>query len=146
MTTTALDLTQYSGKKVVVYATNKEDPSVTDEIEGTVQIGTAVGLLIKLKGKSVAEIIEAERIDSIEAAPEPEKKIRVRYVKDVTVETVRKHLVDMHAVKLSDINGMTGQSALDWHASMDHEALDLGHRHGEKPKRASDEVEQEATE
>jgi hypothetical protein len=109
-----------------------------EEVEGTVQTGNALGLLLKPKGKASVEIIEASVIEGIEAAPEKEKKLSVKWLKEVSLGQARQHLLDRHGATLEDVNEMAEQEAFDFHFEIDHEEEDLGHRHGEKPKRDAD--------
>jgi hypothetical protein len=130
---TALDLTKYDGKKVVVQRTNSDN--VLEEVEGTVQTGNALGLLIKPKGKASVEIIEASSIEGVELAPEKAKKLGPKYIKEVELGQARQHLLDRHGATLNEVNEMTEQEAYDEHFEINHENEDIGHRHGEKPKR-----------
>jgi hypothetical protein len=132
-TATELDLSQYDGKRVVV--THNQADGTAAETEGTVQTGNSLGLLIKPKGKSAVEIIEAGDIEGIILAPEKQKNFGVTYLKVVELGGARKHLLDRHAATLTAVNSMTEEDAFKLHASIDHEDSDLGHVHGEKPKK-----------
>lgn len=141
--TSTLDLTAYDGKKVIV-TVNQGDSA--EEIEGTVETGNALGLLIKPKGKASVEIIEAGQIEQVVLAPEKLKNIVQKYVKVLELGKARQHLADYHAATLTEVNSMTEESAFSAHQAIDHS--DLGHIHGEKPKKekAADETAGDPTE
>lgn len=129
-----LELSQYEGQRVIV--TRKLEDGTLDEIEGTCQSGNELGLLIKPRGKASVEIIEASDIEQVVFAPEKLKNLSPKYIKEVTYGQARQHLLDRHGYTIGQVNAMTEESALHVHASIDHEANDLGHRHGEKPAKA----------
>lgn len=137
--TETLDLTQFDGKKVIVQHQDGEGNVV--ETEGTVQTGNELGLLIKPKGKASVEIIEAATIEGVELAPEKAKKVGVKWLKDVELGQARQHLLDRHGATVTEVNALNEQQAFEAHADIDHEAEDLGHRHGEKPKKSESEPE-----
>lgn len=122
-----IDFSQYTGKKVVV-TRNLED-GTAGEIEGTVQIGSAIGLLLKPKGKSGAELIEAESIEQVVEQAEAPKKLTRKVLKPIPYGQARTHLLERHGATLTDINGVSEEEALAIHAEIDHEADDLGHTH-----------------
>lgn len=142
---TELDLSQYAGKRVLV---TFNEGSEAKEVEGTVQSGNSLGLLLKPRGKSNVEIIEATMIERVELAPDKQKNLNVKYVKNVWLGKARQHLLDWHGMTLTSINSITEEQAFEQHTSIDHLASDLGHVHGERPKKekATDEVVDESTE
>lgn len=124
------NLDQYNGKKVLV-TVNQADGTAT-EIEGTVETANDLGILIKPKGKTKLELIEAANVAEVKLAPEALKSIAVKKLKPVELGQARAHLIDRHGYKLADINKMTEQDAFEFHASIDHKANDLGHVHVDK--------------
>lgn len=124
------NLEQYTGKKVLV--TVKAEDGTFTEVEGTVEVGTPDGVLIKPKGKTKIDLIEAASIEEIKYVAEAPKAITAKKLKLVTFGQARGHLLERHGYKLADINGMTEQAAFDFHAGLDHKALDLGHVHEDK--------------
>jgi hypothetical protein len=128
-----VDLTEYTGKKVVVTVKAEDDGS--EELEGKVEAASAIGLLLKPKGRTDLRLLEADDILDVETGTEPVRKLTVKYIKEVDEGQYRRHLVDRHGMTLSYINTLTEDQAKEIHESTDHS--DLGHQHGERPKRAS---------
>ena len=138
MTETAVDYTQYVDKKVILTVGTPGNDEPDRNIEGTVQTANAVALLIKLKGKSQTEPIFTSQIVSIELAPDTNRELKQRYLKEVKVGEFRQHLVDRHGFTLSTVNDpdFTEEKAAAFHAEQHEGKLkdDLGHVHGERPK------------
>lgn len=128
----AHELEQYNGKKVVVVKKNKEGGA--DEIEGTVQSGNELGLLVKLKGKTTADIIEAADIVEVRYVVDAPKALERKVLKVVEFGQARNHLLERHGFTLAQINAMDEKAAFDTHNSVDHVYADLGHEHGDKKK------------
>ena len=118
---------QYNGKKVLV-TVNQADGTAA-EVEGTVEIGTAAGLLIKPKGKTKLDLIESANIAEVKLAPETAKAITAKKLKPIVLGQARGHLLERHGYKLKDINAMNEDTAFDFHESIDHKSEDLGHVH-----------------
>lgn len=138
-TDTATDLSQYTGKKVIVtqnLAAPDADGNSAVEVEGTVQVGNASGVLIKPKGKATFDLIEAASIEEIRLAPEKDKAFKASKLKLVTVGQARRHLLERHGVTLKWANSVTEEQALEYHNSLNHVELDLGHVHSEKAEAA----------
>lgn len=136
MTTyTADQLADYSGKKVVV-TQNLAEPNdkgeTAIEVEGQVQVGNQLGLLIKPKGQVQFKLINIDEIEEIALAKESTKKLKRSELKPVVVGQARRHLLERHAVTLEWANSVTEEQAMEYHTSLDHEKLDLGHVHVEK--------------
>jgi len=132
MADTKLDLTEFNDKKVVVI--KKADDGSATEIEGTVQSGNALGLLIKPKGKTKFELIVADDIEEVRPVREEAKALTRKTLKVVELPQARNHLLERHAYTLAQVNAMSDDEALEAHNGIDHEASDLGHVHGEKGK------------
>lgn len=136
---TDVSLADYTGKKVIITQNldqpDKEGNSAV-EIEGTVQVGNSDGVLIKPKGKATFDLIEARSIEDIRLAPEKDKSFKASKLKLVTIGTARRHLLERHGVTLAWANSVTEEQALDYHNSLDHVELDLGHVHTAKADKA----------
>jgi hypothetical protein len=133
----AVDYAQYADKKVIVTVGTPDNDQPDRNIEGTVQAANAMALLIKLKGKSQTEPIFAKDIISIELAPDANRALTQRYLKEVKVGEFRQHLVDRHGFLLDAVNAddFTEEKAAAVHAEQhEKQGAQLGHVHGEKPK------------
>lgn len=131
-TTSERDLTQYADKKVTIVR-NLPEPNEsgegTVEIEGVVQVANEHGLLIKPKGQVKFELIPASEIEDVYMAREGVKKLKRSKLKPVALGQARRHLVERHGITLEWANNATEEQALEYHNSLDHEGLDLGHYH-----------------
>jgi len=119
------DYSEYAGKKVIV-TVNLEDGTAS-EVEGKVEVANQEAILIKPKGKTRIDIIEASTIEEIRLAPEPAKKLTAKKLKPVELGRVRQHLLDRHGYRLSEISAMAEEQAREFHEGLDHS--DLGHVH-----------------
>lgn len=130
-TATETDYSIYENKKVRLV---RNEAGVTDavEIEGTVQSGNALGILIKPKGKTNFELIPAVEIENIEFVDDKPKDLDRKILKVVEFGQARPHLLERHAFSLTAINSMSELDAYDQHNLLDHLADDLGHIHGDK--------------
>lgn len=129
---TALDVSTYIGKKVIVTAKDGEDGS--KEIEGKVEAASELGILIKPKGRNDLTLIEAGDLLDVLAPPEQERRLAVKYIKkDIEPGQMRRHLLDRHGLSISYVNGISESDAITYHDGVDHS--DLGHQHGERPKK-----------
>jgi hypothetical protein len=140
------DLTQYSGKKVIVQvkldAPNEKGETLV-EVEGKAEAANELGILLKPKGRTQVELIEASNIESVEFAPEQDKKLTAKTVAVIEHGKARQHLLDRHGLTLEDVNKLTEAQALEYHNNTEHEGL--GHIHGEVgAKNRSEKVEQQA--
>lgn len=144
------DLAKYNGQKVIVQI-NLDKPNdkgeTLIEVEGKAEAANELGILLKPKGRTQVELVEASKIESVEFAPEPEKKISAKTIALIDYGKARQHLADRHGLNLDEVNQLTEEQALDFHNQTDHTGL--GHVHGEKETKAKDEakaVEAEAAE
>jgi hypothetical protein len=120
-------VTDYSG-----YTDKKVKLQLTDGtvLEGTIEAGSTVGVVLKEKGQRSTKLIEAKDIQSlgeVEAAP---KKLKARTLPLVTEGKVREHLIERHGLKVSEIDALTEEQAKAFHDTVDHS--DLGHKHRAK--------------
>lgn len=131
MTTAAVadDLSQYNGQKVVLTLAPTGDSTENTQVEGKVEMGNALGLLFKPKGKAQPELVEKDKILGVESAPEKPKSLKAKSLKAVEADAVRSHLLERHGVDLDWANGATDEGAEQYHNTLDHAALKLGHVH-----------------
>jgi hypothetical protein len=132
------DLSKFSGKRVTIVRILKEPGENGEgavELEGVVEVGNELGLLLKPKGKVQFELVPADEIDDIYLLPEAGKKFKATKLKHVEFGQARRHLLDRHSVNLEWANNVSEEQAMEFHASLDHEELKLGHVHvDKKPK------------
>jgi hypothetical protein len=129
------DLSEYTGKKVIVTVNLKEaneKGELAEEREGKAESANALGILFKPKGRTGLELIEIGDIEDVRLAPETDKKLTRRQLKIVELGQAKAHLLDRHGLTLAEVNGLDEEQAFTYHESLDHEALDLGHVHTDK--------------
>lgn len=124
------NLEQYNGKRVLVTTKNGDE---ANEIEGTVESGNPLGLLIKPKGKTNLVLLEIDQVIEIKVVTPPvaQKALKAKKLRKVELGQARTHLLERHGYSLKDINAMTEEAAFEFHASLDHVSLDLGHVHAD---------------
>jgi hypothetical protein len=129
MTSTVTDYSEYVGKKVIL--TRKVADGSADEVEGSLEVANAGGILIKPKGKVGMELIEAGDVIQVVLAPETSKKLKAKKIKPIKVGQARSHLLERHGATLTEVNAMTEEDAYGLHEEIDHVAADLGHVHSD---------------
>jgi hypothetical protein len=140
----AIDLTQFTDQKVIMQVKLDEpnaEGATLVEVEGTALAANALGVLLKPKGRTKAELVEADKIESIEFAPEKARPIKPTSLKVVAYGEARKHLGDRHGVTITWLNSVTEADAMSYHGSLDHS--DLAHNHDPKAKDESEVTESE---
>lgn len=141
------DYSEFQGKKVLVVRKldkpNEKGESAV-EVEGLAQSANELGILIKPKGKVQLELIPADEIEEVSYAPEKAKALKAKTLKPVEYGQARTHLLERHGVDLEWANAVTEQEAFDYHKSLDHEELKLGHVHGDKSASPASEAIAEA--
>lgn len=150
----ALDLAPYeelTDKKVIVkYNVPDGDTKVLTELEGTLMaVAPGIGVMVRPKGKQQGELINLEDLaeeNPIEVAAASVRDLKPQALKPVGVDDARKHLVERHGYKISDINQMSPTDAYTFHEQLDHN--DLGHNHtrGEKDEPAEVSADDSASE
>lgn len=125
------NIDQYQGKKIVLV---RNEPGKTDavELEGTATIANEMGILLKPKGKTSLELIDLDQIESVEFVVEKDKPLSRKTLKVVEYGAAKNHLLERHGFTLARVNELSEKDALKLHNSIDHEADDLGHVHGDK--------------
>jgi putative ubiquitin-RnfH superfamily antitoxin RatB of RatAB toxin-antitoxin module len=136
------DYASYKGKRVVVTYNAPNGELV--EVEGLVETGNAIGILIKPKGKAQVDLIEVDRIENVTEIEDGPKKLRRKPLGLIAEAKARAHLLERHAYTLAQVNGMTDESAFKLHESIDHDASDLGHYHKASEDAAKDAVPSES--
>ena len=125
------DYSKYEGKKVT-FTRSEEGQTDAVEIEGTVQSGNALGILIRPKGKTQFELIPAAEISEINFVDDKPKDLTVKTLKVIEFGSGRAHLLERHNFTLTDVNKLTELQGYDLHNLIDHVAENLGHIHGDK--------------
>lgn len=141
------DYSEYTGKKVILTLKDPNDPKEGSvEVEGQVQAATAVGMLFKPKGRTTSDIIEPGNILGCELVSD-DRKVVVKYIKEVNLGATRSHLADRHGFLLSMVNDLTEEAATEAHVKQHAEyGKDLGHIHGERPRTQRDNAIAQAAE
>lgn len=121
--------TQYVDQKVILVKSQGEGKEAV-EIEGTVLSANDLGVLLKPKGKTQADLIEAASIVEVRFAPKKEESVKVRTVQPVKFGQGKQHLAERHGLSVKGLNSKPEEEAFNYHASLDH--ADLGHKHEEK--------------
>ena len=135
-------LDAYTGKRVSLVFTREvkgegDAPATTEQVEqeGRVEVGAAIGLMFKEKGKSNVQFIETPQIVSVTELAVREPKVTVKTLQPVAAGRVRQHLADRHGYPLDQVNGLTEAAATELHDGIDHSTL--AHKH-EVPKAEAD--------
>ena len=141
------DYSEFQGKKVIVVR-NLPEPDENGaqavEVEGLAQSANELGILIKPKGKVKLDLIPADEIEEVSFAPEKAKALKAKTLKVVEYGQARAHLLERHGVDLEWVNSVSEQEAYDYHKTLDHVELKLGHVHGEKSKSEAEQAIAEA--
>lgn len=129
------ELSKFADQKVIVQI-NLDKPNdkgeTLVEVEGTALAANEMGILLKPKGKTQAELVEAAKIEGVVFAPQKEKEIKAKTLQPIKYGQARSHLLERHGATLTDVNGLTEEQALDYHTELNHAETDLGHVHGDK--------------
>ena len=127
---TTLELTDYVDKRVSLLVAGSDEPVI-----GTVASAGPGAIAFKEKGKSALALVPSDQIVEIHIALEAEPDMKARRLNLVTLDSVRRHLVDRHGYALADINGMAPEKALAFHDEIDHSPL--SHYHADPPKKGA---------
>jgi len=126
------ELPNLVGKFLVVQVEVDSDDEDFREVEGKCLVATSSGLVVQTKSKS--ELLEMGRVIDIDVI-ELVRRLSVRWLDHVSPAAVRQHLLDRHGLRFDLLKVMDVETAVKLHDGIDHTAL--GHRHGEKEKRAA---------
>ena len=142
MTTATEERSAYTGEQLAQYANKRvkfvhnldeanEKGEKAVEVEGTVQTGNELGLLVKPKGQVSFKIFHRDSIepDSITLVEDKSTKLKRSKLQPVKIGQARRHLLERHGFTLSYVNGLTEEQAMKVHDEIDHEMEDLGHVH-----------------
>jgi hypothetical protein len=135
-------LDELTGKRVnLTFVPKGETDAVTQE--GRIEIGSAVGLMFKEKGKSNVQLVEADSIQAVEELAAKEPNVTVKTLQPIPLGRIRQHLADRHGYTREAVNGLTEAQAQAEHDAVDHSVL--AHKH-EEPKAAAEAGAAEASE
>lgn len=119
-------IAQYKGKFVEAVLAENDGESKEYKVE------EAAGDLVILreKGKSAPSLVKLVDIISFTPpASKPPAPLKAKRLNPVEADAVKRHLMGNHGYKVSDINSLTVEQAVDLHEGIDHVGLDLGHFH-----------------
>lgn len=120
------DIAQYKGKFIEAVLAENDGESKEYKVEEAAN-GFAI---LREKGKSKPDLVKIEDIISFTPpAPKPPAPLKARRQNPVEPDDVKRHLVDSHGYKVTDINSLTVEQAVELHEGIDHQELDLGHFH-----------------
>ena len=119
----------YKGKTLSMRLDDHED--VNEYKDYLVEEATPVAYILREKGKSKSNLYLVASILAFKApAPKPPTPLKAKRVAPLEASKAKRHLLDFHAYRLTDINPLTAEQALAFHDGIDHGELDLGHYHG----------------
>lgn len=118
------DFSEYKDQKVVVVTNDG------DSIEGTVEEGSEMGVVLKPKNSSRSILVEAGNITSVDIAVAGVKGLKARNLPQVNDGKNRLHLTDRHGYAIADVNKLSENEAKTFHDGLDHTGL--GHFHREE--------------
>lgn len=140
-TSTEIDYTEYTGQTVTVVHNlpePDEEGHETIETSGKVQVGNTNGILIKPKGQLQFKLIKADDIEEVFLSVEKSKPLKATKLQLVTIGQARRHLLERHGVTVKWANEVSEEQALEYHNSLDHVELDLGHVHEAKDSKKAE--------
>ena len=119
----------FTGKRVSLTFTRQGDEGATEQVtqEGRVEMGAAIGLMFKEKGKSNVQLIEADSILDVQELAARDPKVTVKTLQPIAEGRVRQHLADRHGYTVEQANGLTEAQAKEAHDQIDHGSL--AHKH-----------------
>lgn len=123
---TAIDFKSYKGKMVDLTRKSPDGEPVVEQ--GRVIEGNELGLIFKRRSQRTSDLVEASdvlHIESVETARL--QSIGRKNLRPPTLQSVRRHLVDFHALKISEVENLGPEAAMRMHDEIDHS--DLGHTH-----------------
>ena len=119
-------LSEYQDKKVKVVFRRPADTTDT-EMVGKVEVANDIALLVRQRGHTMGDLIEAEWISSIGLDDTKPRELKQKTLKDPNFDTVRAHLADRHAWLLEDVNNLGEEEAFKVHRELDHSKLSHTH-------------------
>lgn len=120
-----MDYSQYKRKKATVHFTDGTS------VEGTIEAGSQIGLVLKPKGSRERRLVEGREIKALELASAPIPRLRRKTLPIIVPAKVREHLIDRHGYRIDEISALSEAEAVVFHDSIDHLGADLGHTHRE---------------
>lgn len=131
--TETVDLELFVGKKVTFTLTEGD---TTEQVEATIEAANDQAVMFKRKGKSNIEFKDASAVSDVALQESAEPVVKARRQDPVTIDNIKRHLVDRHGYAVADINAMSAVDAFEFHGKIDHEPL--GHFHADKPAKSED--------
>ena len=104
MTTAQIDFTKYTDKRVTLVVKPADGQGDNVTLEGKVELGVPQGLMFKRKGSGQPDLIEAERVVSIDEVPDKPKELKAKTLKPVDADKVKSHVLERHGVSLDYAN------------------------------------------
>lgn len=129
ITQQAIPLEQLDGHRIRVRWNKQGNPEPVEH-EGSVVAASKVGLLVKPRGATLAELIASEDILDLEILRNPNLKLITRKLRVMKLTEVRQHLVDRHGCNLEYVENLSDVEAMMLHTEMGHAGL--GHVHEDK--------------
>lgn len=128
-----LGLEDFKGKFCTITLA-EEDGTPGEPKEYLVEEANGGFFILREKGKSSGGLIEGSRILSFEPPAKKVFPLKAKRLNPVDANAVKRHLLDAHGYRVSDINGLTEEQAVELHDGIDHKDLDLGHFHALSPR------------
>lgn len=135
----ALDLELFIGKKVTISLSERTEgvevlPAET--FDATVEAANDKAVMLKRKGKANIEFLDAAVVTACTLQEAAEPVVKARRQDPVTIDNIKRHLVDRHGYAVADINKMAATDAYSFHEGIDH--APLGHFHAVKEDKTED--------
>lgn len=125
MAVAVADLVKANGKRVVLHVVQED--GTLQEIEGKIEAASEAGIAFKPKGKSSLDLLEPNKIEELQVAPEKPKAVTRKKLKPIELGQARQHLADRHGISMEWLKNNTEEAAFAYHEQLDH--ADLGHKH-----------------
>lgn len=130
------DITQYKDKKVILVRKldgPNEAGHLNEEIEGVVlEANPQAGMIFfRQRGKTMGTMVKMGEVEDIRLAPAVIKPVKVKPLKDMTLDTVRQHLADRHGLSVELLNTTHEEQAMKMHDELHASNKDLAHNHGQ---------------
>ena len=138
-----IDIPALAEKEVRLKVVNDEGREV--EIEGTIEAASAAGVVLRQKRARRSEVYAAHQILDAEVLVVG-KRLKRRQLAPLEEGEARQHLIDRHGYKMEDIEQLSEEEALEFHAGIDHAPLGHSHRAPTPAEAAIAETEEELNE
>lgn len=136
------DITQFQGKKVILVKKLDEPDSEGNtlvEVEGeAMEANPSVGLFFRPRGKTMGGLVKLDELEDIRLAPITLKPVKVKGLKNMTLDTVRQHLADRHGFSVELLGTTNEEQAAKIHNDLHAATKDLAHNHGDPGMQSTD--------